>query len=59
MPLAFVLTDAALDDLFNLWVVDFIKAGWFDALYGGTWVTRLFSSIGLFYFVKVILTPLS
>ena len=32
LPLILVLANAALDDLFDLGVVYFIKAGWFDAL---------------------------
>lgn len=35
LPLTLVLTNAAFDDLFYLWVIHFVKAGWFYALETG------------------------
>lgn len=32
LPLALVLTDAAFNYLFDLWVIHFIKAGWLYTL---------------------------
>lgn len=48
-PLAFVLTNAALNDLFDFWVIDFIKAGWFYTLNkrkGKIIAFRIFFSFG-------------
>lgn len=33
LPLALVLTNTAFNDLFDLWVIHFVKAGWFYALH--------------------------
>lgn len=37
LPLALVLTNAAFNDLFDFWVIHFIKAGWLYTLQKKKW----------------------